>query len=75
MPRKSIEKEEVLDLHMRTQNRVVIKGVVGVMPCPFGLHFDRLKLRNASGKDRPDVVFPNAVIHIEVIVVRRRINV
>ena len=48
---------------MWPQNRIII----GVVPRPFGLDPDHFELRNACGKDWPDVIFPDAVIHYEVI--------
>ena len=67
MTGEAVEEEEVFNVHMWPQNRIMIEGVIGVVPRPFGLHFDRLELRNACGKDWPDVVFPDAVIHYEII--------
>ena len=52
---------------MWPQNRIIIESIIGVVPGPFGLDPDHFELRNACGKDWPDVIFPDAVIHYEVI--------
>ena len=73
--RKSVEKEEVLDLYVRPQNGVVIKGVHRIMAAPFGRDLDRLELWDTRGKDRPNVVFPQTVIQVKIVIVHRRVDV
>lgn len=66
MTGETIEEKD-FNLHIWPQNRIIIENIIGVVPRPFGLNLDHFELRNACGKDWLDVIFPDAVIHYEII--------
>ena len=72
---KTVHKHKVLDLGMRSQNRILIKGIKGIVTGPGVDQLDRLKLRNPVGDYRPYLVLPDVVILHEVIVIHRRVNI
>ena len=58
---------------MRSQDGVVIKDVHRIMAGPFAGHLDGLELRDAGGQNGPDMAFPQAVIHGEIVILHRRV--
>ena len=58
---------------MRADNRVVIEGIHRVMPGPFTLHTNGLKLRDAMRQYWPYMIFPKSLIHREVIKINGRV--
>ena len=73
MTRKPVGKDEVLNLMMRPNYSVLVKGVIGVMACPTVDELDGFELWNASCNDRPNLLLPDCVILGEVIIIHRLI--
>ena len=70
---KTVQKEKVLHVMMRADNGVVIKGIHRVMPGPFTLYTNGFELRDAMRQHRPYMIFPERLIHREIIKIDSRV--
>ena len=73
MAGKAVQEQKILQHRMGPHDGVVIDRVHGVMPRPFILNTNGLELRDAMRQNRPHMVFPERLVHFEIIIVNRRI--
>src|SRR2546423_15708808 len=66
MTRKSVREQEISDLRMRADHRVLVERIVIVMPGPGALELERFHGRYAVRQRRPDHVLEQRVLHIEI---------